>query len=279
MSHSYRIGSQIGPYDPFWVQVREAVSQKAQQLDLELIPIEIAGRPETLSPEEQIGIVEELLAQELDALICWNIPEKMIIQVLEGGLPAIYLSESKIHHTLFVSPQGLYEVGKMIGDYFAEQLGGRGRVLCVGGLSEPGGEDGGSRIAGFKEALDPFPEISINQIPTYWRYDQALPQIEAVLRQIPSPIDDIFCLSDSIALAARDSLKAIAYQMYTPSSRESMGTHWRWWRLLRGASTRPSRHQLRISAAWRSSWLIRLREESHSLITSVISPALLPRKT
>ena len=31
MSHRLRIGSRIGSADPFWVQVREAVYQKAQQ--------------------------------------------------------------------------------------------------------------------------------------------------------------------------------------------------------------------------------------------------------
>jgi len=100
MPQTFRIGSQIGPYDPFWVQVREVVDQKAQQLGLELIPLEIVGRPDALPIEEQIGVLEELFAQALDALICWSFPERMIHQILERGLPVIYLSEAKIRHPL-----------------------------------------------------------------------------------------------------------------------------------------------------------------------------------
>lgn len=52
MPQPFRLGSQIEPYDPFWVQIREAVNQRAQQLGLYLIPIEIAGRPDTLPADE-----------------------------------------------------------------------------------------------------------------------------------------------------------------------------------------------------------------------------------
>src|ERR671919_1075625 len=200
MPQAFRIGSQIGPYDPFWVQVREAVNQRAQQLDLQLIPIEIAGRPDTLSVEEQIGVIEELLAQQLDALICWSFAESVIYQILESGLPVIYLAESEIRHPLFVSPQGLYEAGRMIGEYFAEHLKGHGKVLCIGGLSEePSREDGRARINGFYDALCNFPGISTRHLPSYWRYEEAYPQIEAILKETESPIDAIFGLSDSIA--------------------------------------------------------------------------------
>lgn len=122
MPQPFHIGSQIGPYDPFWAQIREIVNQRAQQLGLYLIPIEIAGRPDTLPIDEQIGVVEELLAQRLGALICWSFPEKVLYQILESGLPVIYLSESKIQYPLFASPQGFYEAGRMIGEYFAKHL-------------------------------------------------------------------------------------------------------------------------------------------------------------
>jgi signal transduction histidine kinase/AraC-like DNA-binding protein/ABC-type sugar transport system substrate-binding protein len=212
MPQTFRIGSQIGPYDPFWVQVREAVNQRAQQLCLELVPIEIAGRPDALPAEEQIGVVEEFLAQELDALICWNFPERVIYQILNGGLPVVYLSETDIRHPLLVSPQGLYEAGRMIGDYFAAHLRGHGQVLCIGGLSEElDREDGRTRINGFYDALRDFPAMRIKHMPSYWRYEQAYPQIEAALKHIQPPVDAVFGLSDPIALAARDVLRSLGW--------------------------------------------------------------------
>ena len=53
MSRILRIGSQLGAYDPFWVQVRESVHQQAQQQGINLIPIEIADQPAFLTPDEQ----------------------------------------------------------------------------------------------------------------------------------------------------------------------------------------------------------------------------------
>jgi signal transduction histidine kinase/AraC-like DNA-binding protein/ABC-type sugar transport system substrate-binding protein/DNA-binding response OmpR family regulator len=209
MTHTLRIGSQIGPADPFWVQVREAVYQKAQQLAINLIPIEMADRPELLSREEQASLVEELLAQELDALICWNLSDSLIYHILDCDLPIIYLAERELQHSLFVSPIGLYDTGQIVGAYFAEQLGGRGRVLCIGGLSEPGGEGAGSRLAGIRDALRVYSDISLEHIPCFWRYEQAYPQIEAVMRRLGLPIDAIFGLSDSLALAARDAGQAL----------------------------------------------------------------------
>src|SRR6185436_17094093 len=167
MAHTFRIGSQIGPADPFWVQVREAVYQKAQQLAINLIPIEIADRPETLSPEEQASLVEELLAQELDALICWNLSDSLIQHILDCSLPIIYLAEREIQHPQFVSPLGLYDTGHIVGTYFAEKLAGQGRVLSIGGLTEPGGEGAGSRLAGIHDALQVYPDIHLEHIPSF----------------------------------------------------------------------------------------------------------------
>lgn len=210
MRQTFRIGSQIGPYDPFWVQVREAVNQRIQLLGLELIVLEITQRPDMLPAEDQISVVEELLARQLDAVICCNLSKLMIDRLLEERLPIIYLSEINLRHPLFVSPHGLYEAGRMVGAHFAERLGGRGRVLCLGGLLEDiDKQDGRTRIDGFYDALRLFPDIAVAHVATCWRYEQAYPQIEAALRGLPTRADAVFGLSDSIALAARDALRAL----------------------------------------------------------------------
>src|SRR5688572_25712700 len=205
MPDTFRIGSQIGSYDPFWVQVREAVYQKAQQLNLDLIPIEITDEPTRLSPEEQASLVDELLAEDLRALICWSLPADMIRRLLNFGLPLIYLVQSPIRHPLFVSPPGLDQAARIAGKYFVEKLNGRGHVLCVGGLMDPDVEDDtAARLVGIREALKKYPDMSLSHIPSPWRYVEALPQIESCMRQFDKPFDAIFGLSDTLALAARD---------------------------------------------------------------------------
>lgn len=209
-----RIGVQIGPYDPFWVEVREAVYLRAQQfgpgpMDVDLIPIEVAGSPDAIPSLEQDNLLEELLAQNLDALICWNLPDKILERILGNRIPAIYLAESQIAHPLFVTPTGLYDAGAMVGRFLANRLQGNGRILCIGGLCEEGGENGSSRLTGFRDAVSAHPGIVWRHFPSYWRYDQAYPQIAQAIEEFQRPIDAIFGLSDSLALASRDAAKEL----------------------------------------------------------------------
>lgn len=70
-----RIGTQIGPFDPFWVQVREAVYQNAQRFGVEMVSIELPEYPAILAREEQASLLEEFLTQELDVLIALNLSD------------------------------------------------------------------------------------------------------------------------------------------------------------------------------------------------------------
>lgn len=210
MAVPLRIGSLIGSYDPFWIQVRESVHQKALQLPINLIPIEITDEPRMLTVEEQANLVDELIAEDLKSLICWTLPTKMIWRLLDLALPIIYLSQSQIRHPLFVSPTGLSQAARMAGDYIVEKLNGHGHVLCIGGLMNPDGEDDtDSRLIGIQEAFAKYPEMTFSHIPSSWRYADAMPQIELAMRQLEKTFDAIFGLSDTIALTGRDAGRAL----------------------------------------------------------------------
>lgn len=204
MSHQVRIGSQIEPGDPFWVQVREAVSRQAQQMAVDLVPLELSRHPFSLSNDERAALLEEVLAQDLHALIVQSLPPDLLHSLLQAGLAIVGLDETPLDHPLFASICGLYDAGVMIGTFLAQQLGGRGRVLSVGGLVELGQEDGSTRLAGLRHAVAPYPAIHLHHVPTAWNYEQARHQSRAALANWPTPIDAIFGLSDSVALAARD---------------------------------------------------------------------------
>jgi signal transduction histidine kinase/AraC-like DNA-binding protein len=208
MLRTLRIGARIGSADPFWVQAREAVYHHAQQLGINLVPINI-GRTTELSAEHTQAMVEELLAHDLHALICSYLPDYMIWPLLEAGLPIVHLTETDIRHPLLVSAFGFYEIGQQMGHFVAQQLGGVGRVLAIGGLLAPAGEDGRTRLKGFREVLDLYPQMECLHTPSVWRYEHAYPQIYAALEAQSEPFDAIFGLSDSLALAARDALRAM----------------------------------------------------------------------
>jgi signal transduction histidine kinase/AraC-like DNA-binding protein/ABC-type sugar transport system substrate-binding protein len=208
VSHRLRIGSRIGSADPFWVQVREAVYHKAQQLVIDLVPIDI-GHSSRFSKEEHAELVDELLAQDLDALISTYLPDDLAYRILDFGLPVIHLTEADVRHPLFVAPLGFFDIAHTVGAYLAERLQGRGHVLVIGGLLADHGEDGRSRLAGVYDSLAAFPDIRITHIPSAWRYERALDSITSAMQQLNAPIDAIFGLSDSLALAGRDAGRAL----------------------------------------------------------------------
>jgi len=205
-----RIGIFFGPnIDPFWVQVLEAIYQKAHVLGLDLIAID-SDLPPLPSGEEETTLYEEILAQDLDVVIGWGFPADLARRVLASGVPIVYLNETDARHPLAISPQGLYEVARLIGAFLAEKLNGRGNVLAFGGLLMPSQDDDGrSRVAGFYNALGHYPDIRFKHVPTRWMYDEVYQQVEAAMRQMDRIPDAIFGLSDSIALAARDAGRAL----------------------------------------------------------------------
>src|SRR6266540_5447463 len=133
-----RIGMFFGPsIDPFWVQVLEAIYQKAHVLGLDLIAID-SDLPPLPSGEEETTRYEEILAQDLDIVIGWGFTEDLARRVLASGVPIVHLNETEIVHPLSVSPRGLYEIARLIGAFLAEKLHGQGAILAVGGLCLPG---------------------------------------------------------------------------------------------------------------------------------------------
>lgn len=202
MYHTYRIGVNILPNDPFWVQLREAVHQRLAQLAVTLVPYDTDIS--AVGPKSHDRLVEELLSQDLDSLISCNIQSELTYRLLDAGLPIVHLHTRDLDHPLFVSPGDMWDIGCMIGEYIGSRLGGRGNVLMVGGLVDQT-DDGHCRINGFHHAMQEYPDIRVWHIPCLWRYDQAYPHLFEAMQSIGKPIDAIFGLSDSLALAGRDA--------------------------------------------------------------------------
>jgi ribose transport system substrate-binding protein len=208
MPHTPRIGIQIEHEDPFWVQVREVMWQRAQTLSAELIEITVQ-ESHLLSIDEQAEVVEDLIVQELDALICNLYPPSLLTRILDRGIPTIYVSEIALHHPRFISRLGLYDAAHMLGIFLDGRLAGRGTVLIVGGLTA--GEDNGqSRLDGFAAALPSDGSYRTYHVPSDWSYEAARPRVAAFLGEHPDlHINAIFGLSDSLAIAARDECQAL----------------------------------------------------------------------
>jgi signal transduction histidine kinase/AraC-like DNA-binding protein/ABC-type sugar transport system substrate-binding protein len=209
-----RIGIQIIPSDPFWVQVRIAIDQQALKLNFDLIPFDINNLE--LPATAFAGLVEEIVAEELDALIILDLPGPLINLILEQNIPVISLVEhfgflkQPGNQGNLASPIGNENIARLMTTYLLEKLQGKGSVLVIGGLTlamdgiEGMGEDGRIMLAAISEAFAPYPSIEVKHIPTSWNYTWAYPQIETALKQLTTPPDVIFGLSDTLALLGLD---------------------------------------------------------------------------
>ena len=176
-----------------------------QAIGDELVMLQPAATLEDLnaiSPEE---LVDQFLANELDALITTFVSPEAFQRLNSEGLPVICLAELDYHHPLFTGNGSLRQGGEIAGQFVAQRLGGKGHAVCVTAGLENNLITGQTRLAGFCESLKACPGISFDHIPAYWNYAQSYPALLVALNHYPRRIDAIFGVSDTIMLAARDA--------------------------------------------------------------------------
>lgn len=201
-----RIGFGLVPGDPFWVQVREAVQQRADTLGLELIPLTV---PRTaLSDDTYLRFLDDLKAQEIGALISHVVDDSLMLAILGAGTPIICSEDTALIHPLLVSVHGLERAAIMAANYIVERLTGRGTVLVVGACDDPV-LTATLRHRGFNEVATKYSGLRRINVGSGWRYEEVLEQLleesDVWLAQVGGKIDAIFGLSDPLALAGRDA--------------------------------------------------------------------------
>lgn len=209
--NTVRVGFGLRPGDPFWVQVREAVQQRAQELGVTLVPITLPADHST--GEAHLAVIEELKAQELGALISHVISEAFLQAVLNEGIAVVCSEDNAVVHPLLVSVQGLMDAAVLAAEFAVEALGGQGEVLIVGALADAS-LTGQCRIDGLQRVLARYPALHWVRAGSLWRYDETydelLAEAEAWTAAVGGRrIDAILGLSDSLALAGRDACQAL----------------------------------------------------------------------
>jgi signal transduction histidine kinase/AraC-like DNA-binding protein len=203
MSARYRIALQVGMFDPYWVQVREAVLRHAPQYGVDLVSLNIDAVSD-LADDEADSIFAELVVQNVQALIANTIALNLLDRVNTHGIPVIDASESPYQRPLFSSRRGLYDAAFSVGQWLYARIRRPAHVLIVGGHDQLGT----SRVTGFKDAFDHDPLIHFVHVPCAWRYDEAVDAMQAWVAhgQVPH-FDAIFGISDPQTFAGRDVLR------------------------------------------------------------------------
>lgn len=126
-------------------------------------------------------------------------------EAYDAGIPVI-LFDRKVDsdkYTAFIGADNV-EVGRIMGSFLADYLGGEGSVVEIQGLE--GSSPAYDRHRGFKEALDGYPGISLLASPYGgWLEEGGREAMKTLMAEGVRP-DAVFGQNDRMAVGARDAL-------------------------------------------------------------------------
>lgn len=175
------------------------------------------------SDERQVQQIDSLVATGIDLLIV--APNQIqtispaIDRAYDKGIPVIVFERktNSQKYTAFISADN-YEMGRIMGEYIASQLQGKGRVMEIMGLK--GSSPAIERHNGYVDALKNHPGIDIvATLQGDWTEESAIKAVNDYQGDL-SNIDFVFGQNDRMAMGARRSLQKIIKH---PSSGEEKG--------------------------------------------------------
>ena len=157
---------------------------------------------------KQISQVEDFISRKVDAIIVCPVDSKGIgsgiAEANKAGIPVftadIAAEEGKVvSHIASDNVQG----GKLAGEYLAKLLNGKGNVAII---NQPAITSVLDRVAGFKEAINKYPGITIvADVNGQGVRDRSL-QVTADVLQANPKLTGIFGINDDSALGALDAV-------------------------------------------------------------------------
>ncbi len=168
--------------------------------------------------ERQIQQIDSLVAAGIDLLIV--APNQLstispaIDHAYDKGIPVIVFERktSSQKYTAFISADN-YEMGKVMGDYIVSRIDKRGNVMEVMGLK--GSSPAIERHNGFREAIEPYPGISVvATLQGDWTEPTAYQQTKKWLADHSDVnVDLVFGMNDRSAMGARRAFEEFGRQL------------------------------------------------------------------
>jgi ribose transport system substrate-binding protein len=193
----------------FWVNTKKGAEAGGREADAQVIT-QAAGSD--LEIAEQIDIVENMLAQHIDALVIAPSSADLLKPVLERAAEEIpvVLVDSDIPDwkpkTAYVGTENVVG-GRKAGKYIASKLDEGGTLAVIAGI--PGSQVGIDRVEGLKQGLEEGGggvEI-VKEIPGNFEREQSVGAMEDILQTNPD-VDAVFCANDQMALGAIEAIAA-----------------------------------------------------------------------
>lgn len=162
------------------------------------------------SDERQVQQIDSLVDSGIDLLIVAPNQLKTISPAIDRaydkGIPVIVFERktNSQKYTSFISADN-YEMGRIMGEYIASRLHGKGRVMEIMGLK--GSSPAIERHNGFADALKNYPDITVvATLQGDWTEESAVKAVKAYPGNLDH-IDFVFGQNDRMAMGARRALQ------------------------------------------------------------------------
>jgi len=164
----------------------------------------------------QIAIVEQMIAQKVDAIVVAPADSKALVPVckkaMDAGILVINIDnrfddealQEKMVKIPFVGPDNR-KGARMAGEYVAKKLKPGDEVAIVEGM--PNAINGVMRKLGFEAAMDAAGMKIVAKQTANWHMDEAEKVVSGMLAQHPN-LKAILCANDNMALGAVAALRA-----------------------------------------------------------------------
>lgn len=187
--------------------------QAEHAADYELL---VNGIKDELDVSRQIDLVEQMVAQKVDALVIAPADSKALVPVCKkaqaAGITVVNIDNKFDDAVLTTSGVKFPFVGpdnrkgaKAVGDYLATKLKAGDQVVLIEGA--PNAFNGVQRKLGFEDAMQAANVKIVSSQSGYWETDKANQVVAALLNEHPD-VKAVLCANDSMALGAVAALRA-----------------------------------------------------------------------
>jgi len=187
--------------------------QRAHAADYDLLA---NGIKDELDVSKQIDLVEQMIAQKVDAIVIAPADSKALVPVCrkaqQAGIVVINI-DNKFDDAVLAQSQARFPfVGpdnrkgaKAVGDYLATRLKPGDPVVLIEGA--PNAFNAIQRRLGFEDAMKAAGATVVSSQSGYWETDKANQVVAALITEHPQ-LKAVLCANDSMALGAVAALRA-----------------------------------------------------------------------
>ncbi len=193
----------------YWVNTKKGAQAAARKAGVEVLTKSAQDDTQII---EQIDLVENLLAQDVDALVIAPADSKLLEPVLDKAakrMPVVLFDsdmpdwKGKTAYVGTANEAGGVKAGK----YIAKLLKGKGELAIISGI--PGSQVGIERVDGVKQGLKAAQAETkvVKEVAGQFDREQAVGAMEDILQTNPD-VDAVFAANDQMALGAIEAIAA-----------------------------------------------------------------------